>query len=37
MKNICPIQYPEELQLEKPKLGIWVIKLKGKFLVHKII
>ena len=34
MKNIYSIQYPEELYLEQPELGIWMIKFKGKFLVH---
>ena len=34
MKNIYTIQYPEELYLEQPELGIWMIKFKGKFLVH---
>ena len=34
MKNIYTYQYPEELYLEQPELGIWMIKFRGKFLVH---
>ena len=34
MKNIYTIQYPDEFYLEQPELGIWMIKFKGKFLVH---
>ena len=31
MKNIYTSQYPEELYLEQPELGSWMIKFKGKF------
>ncbi len=34
MKNIYTYQYIEELYLEQPDLGNWMIKFKGKFLVH---
>ena len=34
MKNIFTFQYPEELFLEQPELGIWMIKFNEKFLVH---
>jgi len=34
MKNIYTYQYPEELYLEQPELAIWMIKFRGKFLVH---
>ena len=34
MKNIYTYQYPEELYIEQPELGIWMIKFKGNFLVH---
>ena len=34
MKNIYTYQYPDELYLEQPELGTWMIKFNGKFLVH---
>ena len=34
MKNIYTFQYPDELYLEQPELGLWMIKFNGKFLVH---
>ena len=34
MKNIYTFQYPDELYLEQPELGTWMIKFNGKFLVH---
>ena len=34
MKNIFTYLYPEELYLEQPELGIWMIKFNDKFLVH---
>ena len=34
MKNIYTYQYPDELYLEQPELGNWMIKFNGKFLVH---
>ena len=34
MKNIYTYQYPDELYLEQPELSTWMIKFKGKFLVH---
>ena len=34
MKNIFTYQYPDELYLEQPKLGMWMIKFNGKFFVH---
>ena len=34
MKNIYSYQYPDELYIEQPELGMWMIKFKGKFLVH---
>ena len=32
MKNIFTYLYPEELYLEQPELGTWMIKFKGSFL-----
>ena len=34
MKNIYTYQHPEELYLEQPELGAWMIKFKGNYLVH---
>ena len=34
MKNIYTYMYPEELYIEQPELGTWMIKFKGNFLVH---
>ena len=34
MKNLYTFQYPEELSLEQPELGNWMIQFNGKFLVH---
>ena len=34
MKNLYTFQYPKNYFLEQPELGLWLIKFKGKFLVH---
>ena len=34
MKDIYTYHYPEDFYIEQPELGIWLIKFKGKFLVH---
>ena len=34
MKNIYTYMYPEEFYLEQPELSTWLVKFKGKFLVH---
>ena len=34
MKNIFTYLYPEEFYLEQPELRTWMIKFKGKYLVH---
>ena len=34
MKNIYTYQYKEDLFIRQPKLSSWMIKYKGKFLVH---
>ena len=34
MKNIYSYQYKNELFLNKSRLSTWIIKFKGKFLVH---
>jgi glycosyltransferase involved in cell wall biosynthesis len=34
MKNIYSYQYKEDLFLNKSRLPTWIIKFKGKFLVH---
>ena len=36
MKNIYTYMYPEEFYLEQPELSTWMVKFKGKFLVHNI-
>ena len=37
MKNIYTYTYPEEFFIEQPDLSTWLIKFKGKFLVHNTI
>ena len=37
MKHIYTYQYPDELYLEQPELGLWMIRFNEKFLVHNII
>ena len=34
MVNIFTYQYPEEIYVEQPELSTWMIKHKGKFVVH---
>ena len=34
MKDIYTYLYPEEMYIEQPELGRWMIKFKGNFLVH---
>ena len=34
MENIYTYQYKEDLFIKQPKLSSWMIKYKGKFLVH---
>ena len=34
MKNLYSYQYKEDLYAKQPKLATWMIKYKGKFLVH---
>jgi hypothetical protein len=34
MKNIFTYLYPDEFYLEQPELRRWMIKFKGKYLVH---
>ena len=34
MKNIFTYLYPDEFYLEQPELRTWMIKFKGKYLVH---
>ena len=34
MKDLYTFQYPKNFFLEQPELGLWLIKFKGKFLVH---
>ena len=34
MLNIFTYTYPEEHYVKQPELGIWMIKHKGKFIVH---
>lgn len=34
MKDIYTYLYPEEMYIEQPELGSWMIKFKGNFLVH---
>ena len=34
MKHIYTYQYKEDLFIRQPKLSSWMIKYKGKFLVH---
>ena len=34
MNNLYTYQYKEDLFIKKPKLSTWMIKYKGKFLVH---
>ena len=34
MTDIYTYQYPEDYYLQQPFLGVWMIKFKGKFLIH---
>ena len=34
MKNLFSIQSPNEFYVKQPDLGMWMIKYKGKFVVH---